>query len=160
MAEFKLTHLHALALLEFAESQGLSEVYQQVWLLVLSKKVKAENAGTPELKNILLQIPPDELEDVVMQFLDIARNKMESLPVEIISAMPLTKEQLYRLQVKLIQVMRKQLEIVTTVDPTLLGGIRILVDNAVIDYSVKRRLLDIKQAIYEEVYQSDGRTPQ
>ena len=76
---------------------------------------------------------------------------------EIISAVPLTGEQLYRLEVKLIRLLRKPIDISTTVDPSLLGGLRVIVDDMVIDHSVKRRLIDMKQAVYQGVYLNDGR---
>jgi len=148
---FSLAHLQALALLEFAETQGLTDVYQQVWILSLSGEIKAENAETEELKAFLAKISPDDLESTLLAFLEIAKVRMEALPVEIISAMPLSQEQLNNLQTKLIQMLRKQLDITTTIDASLLGGFRILVDNSVIDFSVKRKLLDVRQSIAEEV---------
>ncbi|MCL2165770.1 MAG: ATP synthase F1 subunit delta [Clostridiales bacterium] len=153
MATNYMIHLHALSLLEYAERKGLTDVYQRIWALSRSGRVQAENAHTEELKELLQAVPEEDLENVLKHFLDIARGKMESLPVEIISAVPLSREQLYKIQVNLIRNLRKQLSVTTTVDPSLLGGIRIIVENAVIDHSVKRRLSDMKEAIYEGVYQ-------
>lgn len=148
----KLTRLHALALLDYGHYHGLPEVYQQVLALVLSGKVSAENAPDEELKKVLAQIPPGELEEVLLQFLELARKRMDRVPVEIISAVELSEEQLYKLEIKLIRLLRKQLDITTTVDPSLIGGVRILVENTVIDESIKRKLQDLKQAVYKEVY--------
>ena len=156
MAESGLNHLHALAVLEYAERRNLSEVYQRVWTLARGGQAKAEDAEPEELRKLLGHIPPGELDDVLKTFLELARGKMEALPVEIISAVPLTQEQLYKLQVRLIRLLRKQLDITTSVDPSLLGGVRILVENAVIDYSVKRRLSDLKEVIYKGVYQANA----
>ena len=153
MAVSNLVHLHALAVLEYAEARGLSDVYQRVWAFSRSGQIDAEHAEPERLREILRAVPPEELENVVKHFLDIARPKMESLPVEIISAVPLTGEQLYKIQFNLIRNLRKQLRVKTTVDPSLLGGIRIIVENAVIDHSVKRRFADMKEAIYKGVYQ-------
>jgi F-type H+-transporting ATPase subunit delta len=77
---------------------------------------------------------------------------MHLVPVEVISAVPLTEQQLYDIEVRLIRMTRKQLDIRTTVDPSLLGGLRIIVDNTVIDQSIKRKLSDLKKAVYEGVY--------
>jgi len=156
MPESGLNRLHALAILEYAERRSLSDVYQRVWTLVSSGQVKVENVESGELRRILEHIPPGELEDVLKTFLELARGKMKALPVEIISAVPLTQEQLYKLQVRLIRLLRKQLDVTTSVDPSLLGGVRILVENAVIDYSVKRRLSDLKEVIYKGVYQANA----
>ncbi|MCL1848646.1 MAG: ATP synthase F1 subunit delta [Clostridiales bacterium] len=155
-----LIHLHALALLEYADTRELSDVFEQIWLLVWGKDVRAEKAETPELREVLALLPPEDLEAVLVEFLKLAHERMDAVPVEVISAQTLSQEQIARLQVKLIQTVRKQVEITNSVDPTLLGGFRILVEDSVIDFSVKRKLMDARQAIYEGVYQSDGRTPQ
>ena len=152
---FDPIHLKALALLEYAESQDMEEVYQQIWLLVESKDVKAAHVESTALADILGLISVADLEAVLLDFLEIAQERMDAVRVEVISAMPLDEEQMHSIEVRLVKMMRKQLDISTTVDPSILGGVRILVDNTVIDYSIKRRLQDIKQAIAEGVYQSD-----
>ena len=154
MTEAKFTHLHALTLIEYAEDKGLADTYQQAWMLLRSGDIRAENAASEEFQKLLSHIPPDELEEVLRRFVEIARGRMDSLPVEIISAIPLTSEQLFKIQMNLIRILRKQLHITTTLDPSLLGGVRIIVDNSVIDHSVKRRLSDMKEAIYKGVYQT------
>ena len=155
-----LIHLHALAVLEYAEITGLSDVYDQVSTLVAGNLVRPENLASDTFRELVSSVAPEDLEEVLKDFLVIARDKLDITPVEIISAVPLRDDQLYRLQNKLIRKTSKQLEITTIIDPTLLGGVRVLVGNSVIDCSVKRKLLDIKQAIYEGVYQSDDRAPQ
>jgi F0F1-type ATP synthase delta subunit len=156
MAEYKLARLYALSLLEFAGRHELSEVYRQVSALILSGEIKAENAESDGLRKTLEQIPPDELEDALLQFISLARARMDRYPVEIISAVPLSREQQYKLELRLIQMLRKQLDISNTVDPDLLGGLRIIIDNTVIDHSVKRQLQDMKQAVYKGVFLHDG----
>jgi len=157
MESFNMNRLlYAMALIEYAEGEGLYEVFQQIWTLVLSGKIAAENAGNAGLMEVLAQVPRDELESVLLQFIEIARGRMDTHKVEVISAVPLTKEQLHRLEIKLIQLYRKQLDITSTVDPSLLGGLRIVIDDMVIDHSVKHRLQDMKQAVYRGVYLNDG----
>ena len=152
MSDFKFNRLYALALVDFAETHDLSDVYQQIWSLVLSGQIAAEHAASEDLRSLLEHVPPGDLEDVLLQFLDMARKKMSTLPVEVISAVPLTQEQLFKLEIKLIRLLRKQLSISTHVDASLLGGVRILVDNTVIDMSIKRQLSDMKQMVYKGVY--------
>jgi len=156
MEGFNMNRLYALALLDYAETEGLNEVFQQIWSLVLSGSIRADNAETEGLRGVLTQVPQDDLENVLLQFIEIARGRMDTHMAEVISAVPLTNEQLYRLEVKLIQRLRKQLIITTTVDPSLLGGLRIVVDDMVIDHSVKNRLHEMKQAVYRGVYLNDG----
>jgi len=152
MEGFNMNRLYALALLDYAEANGLNEVFQQIWTLVLSGRIAADNAETGELRETLANVPPGDLENVLLQFIEIARGRMDTHMAEVISAVPLTKEQLYKLEVNLIMRLRKQLIITTTVDPSLIGGLRIVVDDMVIDHSVKNRLLEMKQAVYRGVY--------
>ena len=74
------------------------------------------------------------------------------LDVEVISAVPLTMEQLARLERKLILMFRKQLSITASVDPSILGGLKVIADNTVLDDSIRRKLIDMKARIYKGVY--------
>lgn len=146
----KLTHRYAAAMLDYAKEEGLELIYRQALVQVVSGKV-AEDAPA-ELARFLQQIPGAEAEDVLHRFLDLARKEMAVLEAEIISAVPLTDQQVAKIEKNLIREFRKQMEITTTVDPALLGGLRIIVDNTVIDESIKRQLADMKRKIYEGVY--------
>ena len=70
---------------------------------------------------------------------------------EIISAVPLTPLQLRQIEIKLIHSLKKPVAISAAVDPSLLGGVRIVTNNMVIDDTIKRKLLDMKNNIYKEV---------
>ena len=154
MTEIRLAHLYALAVLEYADVKGLNDVYRQVSVLVRSGKIRAENAEPEDLRELLRKVPPNELEDTLMRFLDIARSKMNSIFVEVISAVPLTEKQLYEVQYNLIRKLRRQLDFTATVDPSIIGGIRIIIEDRVIDHSVRHFLLDMKEALYKGVYQT------
>jgi len=151
MRQMKLARRYALALLHFAQDRGLPLIYRQALALTLEGDPSAEKAPAP-LVDFLQAVPPQEVEQVLSIFLELARKEMHLVPVEVISAVPLTEQQLYDIEVRLIRMTRKQLDIRTTVDPSLLGGLRIIVDNRVIDQSVKRKLADLKKAVYERVY--------
>lgn len=149
----KLTHRYANALMEFAEEHGLEEIYRQALTMVLSGNFDSESA--PEAIGEFLALIPggrDERSAVLYAFLDFARERMNLLECEIISAVPLTSDQVARLERKLILMFRKQLDITLTVDPTLLGGLRVIAGNTVLDDSIKRKMRDMKTQIYEGVY--------
>ncbi|MGI6402944.1 MAG: ATP synthase F1 subunit delta [Oscillospiraceae bacterium] len=151
MRQLKLARRYALALLSFAQDRGLPLIYRQALSLTLEGNPTIEKAPVP-LSEFLHAVPPQEVEQVLSIFLELARKEMHLVPVEVISAVPLTEQQLYDIEVRLIRMTRKQLDIRTTVDPSLLGGLRIIVDNTVIDQSIKRKLSDLKKAVYEGVY--------
>ncbi len=151
MRQLKLARRYALALLDFAQDRGLPLIYRQALLLMLEDAPSAQKAADP-LAEFLQAVPSQEVEQVLTIFLELARKKMNLVPVEVISAVPLTEQQLYDIEVRLIRMTRKQLDIRTTVDPSLLGGLRVIVDNTVLDQSIKRKLSELKKAVYEGVY--------
>ncbi|MCL2058604.1 MAG: F0F1 ATP synthase subunit delta [Oscillospiraceae bacterium] len=74
--------------------------------------------------------------------------------VEIISAVPLTAHQQQIIEVRLIRMMKKHITIKATVDPSLLGGIRIVTGDYVIDDTIKRKLFNMKSSMIAEVFES------
>lgn len=149
----KLTARYANALLEYAEENGLEQIYRQALVLVLSGVMDISQAPEP-ISGFLALVPggKEEISAVLHAFLDHARERMNLLNVEVISAVPLTHEQLAKLERKLIMMFRKQLEITTAVDSSLLGGLRVIADNTVLDDTIKRKLMDMKKSVYEGVY--------
>lgn len=146
-----LANRYAAALLAYADENGLEEIYRQALLHVVTNAPPDDPIPQP-LGAFLAQVPPREVDATLFRFLDLARKRMNLLTVEIISAVPLTPLQLSRLEEKLIRMYRKQMEITTTVDPSLLGGLRIIVNNTVIDNTIKRKLQDMKESVYRGVY--------
>ena len=146
----KLTHRFAKALMVYAEENDLDVVYRQALRYITQPGKKVE---TPEpLGSFLANVPTDLAESVIEHFMDMARSKINLMETEIISAVPLTQQQLVTLEVKLIQMFRKQLDITVTVDPTILGGLRVVAGTTVIDDTIKRKLFDMKSSIYKGVY--------
>jgi len=74
--------------------------------------------------------------------------------VEAYSAVPLSGAQLRALERKLERMLGKQTDIVAEVDPSLLGGIRVVAGDAVYDDTIKRKLSDMKRSIYEGMRES------
>jgi len=74
---------------------------------------------------------------------------MSSTHVEVYSAVPLSESQLKALEKKLARMFSMQLNITAEVDPSLLGGIRVVVDGTVLDDTIRRKLADMKRSIYE-----------
>ena len=159
MEGFGMSRLYAMSLLDYASEKGLSDIFQQILTLVMSGRISVESARTDELREALRQVPPADLEETLLLFINMARGKIDTHKAEVISAIPLTHEQLRRIEIKLIGLLRKQLEITATVDPALLGGLRVVVDDMVIDCSVKHRLFEMKQAVYRRAYSTDGTEP-
>jgi len=146
----KLIHRFAAALLLYAEENDLDTVYRQS-LRYITQPVEKSEAPDP-LGAFIVNVPDEYVIDVVERFMDLARNKINLLETEIISAVPLTQQQLITLEIKLIRMFRRQLEITTKVDPSLLGGLQVIAGETVIDDTIKRKLSDMKNSIYKGVY--------
>ena len=77
------------------------------------------------------------------------RSKMD---VKVFSAMTLLPDQQARLESKLEKVFNKKIVMTIRVDPSLLGGLRIIAGHTVIDNTIKTRLADMKKNIYRGVF--------
>ena len=97
-------------------------------------------------------MPENNVLDVLGRFLDTARGKLDILDARIVTAVPLSEAQLDSLTEKLNSRFRKHLNITTSVDPSLIGGVRVVVGNIVIDDTVKRKMQEMKKSVYKGVY--------
>lgn len=148
-----LSSRYANAILEYGEEHGvLDRFYREV--LSIGGGTVAVNFSrvSTELAALIELIPDGDRAAVLRQFVDMARERLGMLNVEVISAVPLTQDQLANLEIKLIHLFRKQLEITTRVDPALLGGLRIIAGSTIIDDTIKRKLSDMKKLAYKGVY--------
>ena len=144
--------MYAVSLLEFAEERNLELIYQQA----LSHLSRPERAILEPLASFMGLIPQTEATAVLNRFLKLAENRIDFLEVEIISAVLLSYEQQEAIQEKLVGVYGRPLAVTTTVDPQLLGGLRVTVGNTVIDASIKRKLFDMKTSMIEGVRSYDA----
>lgn len=73
---------------------------------------------------------------------------------EVVSAVPLTEDELRRLQARLEQVTGLTLEIERRVDPELIGGLYVRIGDEVIDHSVKGLLVSLQDRLFETSLQT------
>jgi len=144
-----LTPSYIDALLEYANERGLERIYRQAQMFI-ANEISIDEA--PEGLRRLLERLSGSREDVMPMlhaFMEAARGKMNLAEAAVYSAVPLTGEQLRALEVKLSHICKRQLNITAEVDPSLLGGVRAVVDDTVLDDTIKRKLSDMKRSIYE-----------
>lgn len=72
----------------------------------------------------------------------------EELKGEVISAVPLTTEQMARLEEILAKKISKQVKMKNIVDKSIIGGLIIRYKDIIIDQSIQGRLAEIKEEIY------------
>ena len=92
--------------------------------------------------------PMDRYMDDLLKYAE-ERNKLD---VKVFSAVTLSQEQRLRLESKLEKMFGKKISMSFRVDPSLLGGLRIIAEHTVIDNTIKTRLADMKKNIYRGVF--------
>jgi F-type H+-transporting ATPase subunit delta len=85
--------------------------------------------------------------ELVKRFAALAAKRQERWIAEVVVARPLTHQQEERLQTGLNRLYGRELKISTTLDPQLLGGLRITVGDEVLDASTLARLTELRRQV-------------
>ena len=115
-----------------------------------SHSVEATNAEAAYTEAASVKATYTEAACVKVTYAEAAN--VEATNVEIISAVPLTPGQLQLIEIRLIRMLKKHVNLTLTVDQSLLGGVRILTESMVIDDSIKRKLFEMKNRIIRETF--------
>ena len=105
-----------------------------------------------ELDSFLSLLTPEDIEAVLIKFIDKAREQLGLLDVRIFSAVQLTVAQRAKIEETLVGIFGKEISMILRIDQSLIGGLRVIVGNAVFDNSIKTRLAEMKKNVYKEVY--------
>ena len=87
------------------------------------------------------------LEDAVDDLVELSAERRGRLLAEVTVADPMTVEQEERLRGILARLYGREVEVQVGVDPTVLGGVRVLVGDEIIDGTVTRRLAEARQRL-------------
>ncbi|WP_018152616.1 F0F1 ATP synthase subunit delta [Leeia oryzae] len=118
------------------------------------------NVSGPQVESLLLDIVGDKVSsevknfvqvlvenkrlvlvpEIAQQFAELKLKAEHSVDASIVSAYPLTDAQLGELNAQLVKRFDRQIRAQVTVDPELLGGVKITVGDVVIDASVRGKL--------------------
>ncbi|KHL04940.1 F0F1 ATP synthase subunit delta [Sinomonas humi] len=85
--------------------------------------------------------------ELVKRFAALAAKRQERWIAEVVVARPLTDQQAERLQAGLNRLYGRELKISTTLDPQLLGGVRVTVGDEVLDASTLARLTELRRQL-------------
>ena len=105
-----------------------------------------------ELNSFLELLSPEDTEAVLIKFIDIARERLGLLDVKVYSAVHLTVAQRIKIEQTLMGIFGKEISMIVKVDASLIGGLRVIVGNTVLDNTIKTRLSEMKKNVYKEVY--------
>lgn len=90
-----------------------------------------------------------ELLEMLSAFIEKVRAHKGIVTAKIVSAKPLTAQQLHRIKDKLVQTLNKQVDVKYSIDQTLIGGLQIFVCGRLIDNSIKTKLNGLKNQLNE-----------
>lgn len=82
----------------------------------------------------------------------VSESAPEPIEVEVVTAAPLSDEQMASLYRRLVQYARRQIRLAPRVDPSLIAGMRLMVQGVVVDTSIKQQLIEMKKKLYKGVY--------
>ena len=80
-------------------------------------------------------------------FIEMGKQVSGKVRAECVSAAKLDKNQISTLQTKLSKKLHKQVDLSVKVDPALIGGLYIYADGHYMDFTVKKRLNDMKNFV-------------
>ncbi len=180
MASYRVAKRYALALLESAEEGNLiEEITRDVGLVRKTLEENRElriALGSPVVqkekkKNILTELFENKVHEVTLKFLDLVleKDREKELPeiteqflrlvdekrgvvrLEVSSAVPFSEEQQERLRGHLENFTGKRVIPRFRIDPSILGGFVVRLDDQIIDASVARQLELLRARFTEKV---------
>lgn len=98
----------------------------------------------------------DCLLEMLQVFMELVKEHKGIVTAEVISAKALNDSQLERIKNSLTKKLNKQVLIHSTVDPQVIGGLKINVDGHLIDNTIERHVNDIKNSLMDIKLVSKG----
>ena len=133
-------------LLQFAENPKVTD--QQVFDVVTDvAKAPLPQAGVNFLRTVIENGRLAALPEIAVQFRALKNAQGGSADAVVYSAFPITAPALADVAGVLEQRFRRKLNVTVQEDPSLIGGIRVVVGDEVLDTSVKARLEQMKVAL-------------
>ena len=134
-------------LVAFLKNPVLNQKTQEKALVALSKKAKFHKLTANFLGVLVENRRLSYLGKIAPSFLQIVADHRGEVTAEIISASKLTKTQTEALRKKLKKSLGQDIAFDVTVDPGLLGGLKVKVGSRVIDNSLKTKLDNLTLAM-------------
>ena len=99
------------------------------------------------LQTVITRGRAESLPGIIEAFQAEVDRDQGRLRVLVRSAHPVSEAAMKRLRATLEHRERKDVVVTTAVDPSLIGGVQVLLDDRMLDASVRRRVADLRQAL-------------
>ena len=147
-----LTNEYASSLLEAARKDGRLEEFYRSALSFSENSDSEKDEMPPELKEHVRSMIKEHVRPALGRFLELARDELRIVDVEVATAIPMKPEQLAELERNIIKTAKKRVNLKTRIDPSIIGGMRVAIGNYVVDNSIKNQLDQMRETLYERVY--------
>lgn len=87
--------------------------------------------------------------EILSTFLDEVKKHKDIVTAVVVSAVPLKDEQIDKIKQNLTNSVKKQIQIETQVDSSIIGGLKIRVGDRILDASVQGKLQGLKTRLYD-----------
>ena len=133
----------------FVVSPAFSQMEQRQGLMLVLKQMGIEGIARDFLLLLAKNRRLFAVEAIIKSFKSLAAQARGEVEAEIVSAVPLTTEQLQDLTDTLRQRLGKTPRVTAAVDPKLLGGLVMRVGSRMIDTSLRTKLKNLEKALKE-----------
>jgi F-type H+-transporting ATPase subunit alpha len=156
------------------ESEQLVETFDREEIFY--KYFRSPSVSKEEKKNVIRQIYGGQIQPELLDFLMVMIDRNgESLLAGIVrqygillnesmgisngiiySAVPISQDKIENFEKKLEDHLNKKVKLLSRVDTSLIGGVRIFIEGRLIDFSVKKRLADLALKLHDQMAEIDG----
>jgi F-type H+-transporting ATPase subunit delta len=112
---------------------------------------KVSSVTLNHLNLIIDQGRQRKLTSIVEEYFALAAAAREKVTAEVITSLPLSEKMAEKLRRKLTRVTKKQVFLKPRVDPSVLGGAIVRVENKIIDGSLRRQLGQMRRAMVKVI---------
>ena len=115
--------------------------------IIFENELSDETMGL--LKLILIKRRAYILTDILEEYNKLLKEHNNITDVNLVSSMPLSIKYISSVKRLLSQKLHREINIITKIDTTLIGGIYINIEGKVLDLSIKKQLHDMKSKLYK-----------
>lgn len=90
------------------------------------------------------------MQEVYLSFMEIYKQYNQKLEVKALTSIPLSDEQVASLEEKLSKKYTKKVNVINEIDSHVIGGLRLIINNEVIDHSISSHLTSLKSFVLKQ----------